>query len=186
MWFRYYIPLFILSCANNIVVKLPVPKLTDRYGDIVRNWYDSVKIIRVISPLGKVLSLKNSRLNSNLAERGLNHPLETFWGLGQNVLKEAYVNLGFFAYGKRRRRIAFWKRRETYRLLKVREKCVFGKRWKKCGLWKERGKVWSLDSNLDIGNGRGHFSPTFRLFTRSFGCFWAFVRVNLLPLCLEY
>ena len=22
---------------------------------------------------------------------------------------------------------------------------MFGKRWKKCGLWKERGKVWSLE-----------------------------------------
>lgn len=47
-----------------------------------------------MSPLGKVLPLKNSRLNSNLGESGLNHPLERFWGLGQNVLKEAYVNLG--------------------------------------------------------------------------------------------
>ena len=35
---------------------------------------------------------------------------------------------------------------ETYRLLKVREKCVFGKRWKKCGLWKGREKMWSLES----------------------------------------
>ena len=52
----------------------------------------------------------------------------------------------FKAYGKRGRHIAFRKRRETYRLLKVREKCVFGRRWKKCGLWKERGKVWSLES----------------------------------------